>query len=52
MLFRSGHSRGWAAEDMDNNIAYVRSNKELKQDAIDLIKRAVDTSKALLKKKS
>ena len=47
-----GHSRGWAAEDMDNNIAYVRSNKELKQDAIDLIKRAVDTSKALLKKKS
>ena len=25
-----GHSRGWASEDMDNNIAYVRSNKELK----------------------
>ena len=46
-----GHSRGWASEDMDNNIAYVRSNKGLQQDARDLIKRAIGTSKTLLKKK-
>lgn len=46
-----GHSRGWAAEDMDNNITYVRSNKELEQDAIDLIKRAVNTSRSFLKQK-
>lgn len=44
-----GHSRGWASEDMDNNITYVKANKELKQDALSLIKRAVNTSKALLK---
>jgi nitrite reductase/ring-hydroxylating ferredoxin subunit/multimeric flavodoxin WrbA len=46
-----GHSRGWAAEDMDNNIKYVMSNKELKQGARDLIERAVSACKALLKKK-
>ena len=47
-----GHSRGWASEDMDNNVAYVRSSKKLKQAARDLIRRAVNTSRALLKKKS
>jgi multimeric flavodoxin WrbA/nitrite reductase/ring-hydroxylating ferredoxin subunit len=45
-----GHSRGWAAEDMDNNVAYVRSNERLKQEARDLVDRAINTSKALLKK--
>ena len=47
-----GHSRGWAAEDMDNNIEYVMSNKELKREARDLIERAVNVSKGLLKKRS
>jgi nitrite reductase/ring-hydroxylating ferredoxin subunit/multimeric flavodoxin WrbA len=46
-----GHSRGWAAEDMDNNVTYVRSNEKLKQEARDLAERAINTSKALLKKK-
>ncbi|MDP3790420.1 MAG: NAD(P)H-dependent oxidoreductase [Candidatus Omnitrophota bacterium] len=45
-----GHSRGWAAEDMDNNVAYVKSSKELKQAARDLAERAVAASRALLKK--
>jgi Multimeric flavodoxin WrbA len=45
-----GHSRGWAAEDMDNNITYVRSNEALKQDVKNLVNRAVNTSKALLNK--
>lgn len=45
-----GHSRGWAAEDMDNNISYVRSSKELHRAAKDLVERAAAMSKALLKK--
>ena len=45
-----GHSRGWAAEDMDNNIKYVMASKELKRETKDLVERAVETSKALLKK--
>jgi len=47
-----GHSRGWAAEDMDNNIAFVQSNEKLKQEARDLVDRSVNTAKALLNKKS
>lgn len=47
-----GHSRGWHAEDMDNNIKYVMSNKELKQEAVELVKRSADTYRMLLKKKS
>jgi len=46
-----GHSRGWAAEDMYNNIEYVMSNRELKLEAKNLIERAANASKALLKKK-
>ena len=46
-----GHSRGWASEDMDNNVAYVRSSKYLKQDARDLVCRAVNTYKTLLHKR-
>jgi nitrite reductase/ring-hydroxylating ferredoxin subunit/multimeric flavodoxin WrbA len=47
-----GHTRGWASEDMDNNVAYVRASGDLRQGARDLVGRAVNTSKALLKKKS
>ena len=46
-----GHSRGWASEDMDNNIKYVLSDKGLRQDARDLAGRAVDLSRELLKNK-
>ncbi len=42
-----GHSRGWAAEDMENNIKYVMSSKELKREAGELIERAVAAFKAL-----
>ncbi|MFA4981736.1 MAG: Rieske 2Fe-2S domain-containing protein [Candidatus Omnitrophota bacterium] len=43
------HSRGWEAEDMDNNVNYVASSKELKRQAGDLVERAVAVSKELLK---
>jgi multimeric flavodoxin WrbA/nitrite reductase/ring-hydroxylating ferredoxin subunit len=45
-----GHSRGWAAEDMDNNITYVRSSKELHGDAKELVDRAIVMSRSLLKR--
>jgi multimeric flavodoxin WrbA len=45
-----GHSRGWYAEDMDNNIKSVIADKKLKGDVKDLVRRAVDTSKAILRK--
>ncbi len=45
-----GHSRGWAAEDMANNAALVKSSGRLKKDARDLVDRAVDTARELLKR--
>lgn len=44
-----GHSRGWESEDMDNNVAYVKSSERLRQDARNLVNRAVFASKKLLK---
>ena len=35
------HSRGWSAEDMENNVAYVRESEELHQGARELAARAV-----------
>lgn len=35
-----GHSRGWSAEDMDNNIEYVRSSEELFEQVKGLVERA------------
>lgn len=46
------HSRGWEAEDMDNNVEYVRSSKVLRQDARKLIERAVTMSRAVLKNRT
>ena len=43
-----GHSRGWEAEDMDNNAAYVRSSEALRRDARGLVERAVAAAKPLL----
>jgi len=42
-----GHSRGWEAEDMDNNVGYVRSSEELRKDAKGLVGRAVSAAKSI-----
>src|SRR5262249_9933631 len=41
------HSRGWSAEDMENNIAYVRKSKALKEGAEALVERAVAFSRMI-----
>lgn len=43
-----GHSRGWTAEDMENNTEYVKTDKRLRKDVKDLTKRAVDISRVVL----
>jgi multimeric flavodoxin WrbA len=45
-----GTSRGWDAEDMENNVEYVKRNTELKKEAQRLALRALDTARALLNK--
>ena len=42
------HSRGWAAEDMEQNIAYVAKSKELRDGAKALVKRSVEMAETLL----
>ncbi len=42
------HSRGWSAEDMENNIAYVKTHEELHEGARDLARRAVEFAKVVL----
>lgn len=42
------HSRGWSAEDMENNVAYVRDSAELREGAQALAQRAVETARALI----
>ncbi len=42
------HSRGWSAEDMERNIAFVQQSESLHQAARELAARAVNTSKVLL----
>jgi nitrite reductase/ring-hydroxylating ferredoxin subunit/multimeric flavodoxin WrbA len=42
------HSRGWSAEDMENNIRQVQMSAELKAGARQLITRAVDMAQLLL----
>jgi hypothetical protein len=42
------HSRGWSAEDMENNIAYVRESTELRAGAQGLVDRAVEMARGLL----
>ena len=43
-----GHSRGWSAEDMENNVAAVRGSKALHDGAAELAVRSVALSKRLL----
>jgi multimeric flavodoxin WrbA len=42
------HSRGWSAEDMENNVEYVMSSQDLRDAAKDLARRSVDKAKLLL----
>jgi len=42
------HSRGWSAEDMERNVAYVQQSESLHQAARELAGRAVNTAKVLL----
>ena len=42
------HSRGWSAEDMENNIRYVEQSTELKEGARGLARRSIDMAKLFL----
>lgn len=42
------HSRGWSAEDMERNVAYVKQSEELHEAARALVARAVDTARFLI----
>jgi multimeric flavodoxin WrbA len=42
------HSRGWSAEDMENNMRYVRESADLHTGAAELVERSVAMAKHLL----
>jgi multimeric flavodoxin WrbA/nitrite reductase/ring-hydroxylating ferredoxin subunit len=42
------HSRGWSAEDMENNVRYVKMSKELRAGARALVERSAEIAKALI----
>jgi hypothetical protein len=42
------HSRGWSAEDMENNIAEVQKNPELREGARALARRCLEMAKSLV----
>lgn len=44
------HSRGWTAEDMEQNIAEVRQSEELREGTRALVERAVETARTLLER--
>lgn len=43
-----GHTRGWSAEDMANNVEYVKSSNGLKLEARELAERAIAMSRRFL----
>ena len=43
------HSRGWSAEDMEQNVAAVQQSEELREGTRALVERAVETARRLLK---
>jgi len=43
------HSRGWTAEDMEQNVADVKQSEELREGTRALVERAVETARTLLK---
>ena len=42
------HSRGWSAEDMENNVAFVQRNRELHDGARELAARTLDKARSLI----
>ncbi len=42
------HSRGWSAEDMENNVRAVSRSKELHEGAAELARRSIELSQRLL----
>jgi hypothetical protein len=42
------HSRGWSAEDMENNQSFVRQDETLRTSAGDLAKRCLSEAARLL----
>lgn len=42
------HSRGWTAEDMENNVAYVKASDELREGAHALVERSVELARKLI----
>lgn len=46
-----GHSRGWAAEDMENNRIFVKENVELHQQACELADRSLALAKQMVGEK-
>jgi multimeric flavodoxin WrbA/nitrite reductase/ring-hydroxylating ferredoxin subunit len=42
------HTRGWSAEDMENNVAYVRQSASLREGTRELVDRAVAMSRVLI----
>jgi len=42
------HSRGWSAEDMERNVAFVRESDDLHTGARELAERAIDHARVLL----
>jgi multimeric flavodoxin WrbA len=42
------HSRGWTAEDMENNVRFVQTDEPLREGARELVTRAVATANTLL----
>ncbi|MGD9922263.1 MAG: flavodoxin family protein, partial [Pseudorhodoplanes sp.] len=43
------HSRGWSAEDMENNVRDVRDSKDLHDGAAELARRSIELSERLLR---
>jgi hypothetical protein len=42
------HSRGWSAEDMENNVRYVQESLALREGACALVDRCVDMAKLMI----
>ncbi len=42
------HSRGWSAEDMENNVAFVQRSAELHEAARALVDRTIDLARCLM----
>ncbi|MBI2683039.1 MAG: NAD(P)H-dependent oxidoreductase [Acidobacteriales bacterium] len=44
------HSRGWTAEDMENNVEFIKTSKELREGAGSLVDRSIDLAARLIEK--